>query len=123
MLFLADQDFPGVAVRWLREAGQDVLWARTSMPGQSDAGVILLRVIRLTHDLRAFPERSRGWVFPTGVLRLSTLGSAGNPVAHASHKSPRRKSGDLQRGIPSLTLRACMKPGGEESRRLRSGLV
>jgi len=40
MQFFADEDFPGIAVRWLREAGHDVLWARTSMPGQSDAAVL-----------------------------------------------------------------------------------
>jgi hypothetical protein len=40
MLFLADEDFPGIAVRWLREAGHDVLCTRTSMPGQSDAAVL-----------------------------------------------------------------------------------
>ena len=40
MQFVADEDFPGIAVRWLREAGHDVLWARTSMPGQSDAAVL-----------------------------------------------------------------------------------
>jgi predicted nuclease of predicted toxin-antitoxin system len=40
MLFLADEDFPGIAVRWLRAAGHDVLWARTAMPGQSDAAVL-----------------------------------------------------------------------------------
>ena len=40
MQFLVDEDFPGIAVRWLREAGHDVLWARTSMPGQSDAAVL-----------------------------------------------------------------------------------
>jgi predicted nuclease of predicted toxin-antitoxin system len=37
---LADEDFPGIAVRWLREAGHDVLWARTDMPGQSDAALL-----------------------------------------------------------------------------------
>lgn len=40
MHFLADEDFPGIAVRWLEETGHDVLWARTSMPGQSDAAVL-----------------------------------------------------------------------------------
>jgi predicted nuclease of predicted toxin-antitoxin system len=40
MLFLADEDFPGIAIRWLRAAGHDVLWARTAMPGQSDAAVL-----------------------------------------------------------------------------------
>lgn len=37
MLFLADEDFPGIAVRWLRQAGHDVLWARTDLPGKADA--------------------------------------------------------------------------------------
>jgi hypothetical protein len=40
MLFLADEDFPGIAVRWLREVGHDVLWARTDMPGQADAALL-----------------------------------------------------------------------------------
>ncbi len=40
MLLLADEDFPGIAVRWLRETGHDVLWARTDMPGQSDAALL-----------------------------------------------------------------------------------
>jgi predicted nuclease of predicted toxin-antitoxin system len=37
MLFLADEDFPGIAVHWLRQAGHDVLWARTDLPGKADA--------------------------------------------------------------------------------------
>jgi predicted nuclease of predicted toxin-antitoxin system len=37
MLFLADEDFPGIAVHWLRQAGPDVLWARTDLPGKADA--------------------------------------------------------------------------------------
>lgn len=40
MFFLADEDFPGIAVRWLREAGHDVLWARTDLPGESDASLL-----------------------------------------------------------------------------------
>jgi predicted nuclease of predicted toxin-antitoxin system len=40
MLFLADEDFPGIAVRWLRQAGHDVLWARTDMPGKADAALL-----------------------------------------------------------------------------------
>jgi len=40
MLFLADEDFPGIAVRWLRQAGHDVLWARTDMPGKPDASLL-----------------------------------------------------------------------------------
>ena len=40
MLFLADEDFPGIAVRWLREAGHDVVWARTHMPGDADSALL-----------------------------------------------------------------------------------
>jgi predicted nuclease of predicted toxin-antitoxin system len=40
MLFFADEDFPGLAVRWLREAGHDVVWARTAMPGDADASLL-----------------------------------------------------------------------------------
>jgi hypothetical protein len=31
MLFLADEDFPGLAVRWLREAGHDVVCCMVSV--------------------------------------------------------------------------------------------
>ena len=40
MLFLADEDFPGIAVHWLREAGHDVIWARTHMPGGTDSALL-----------------------------------------------------------------------------------
>ncbi len=40
MLFLADEDFPGIAVRWLRDAGHDVIWARTHMPGKADSELL-----------------------------------------------------------------------------------
>jgi predicted nuclease of predicted toxin-antitoxin system len=59
MQFLADEDFPSIAVRWLREAGHDVLWARTSMPGRSDAAV---RVV-LTCD-KDFGELAFHWGLP-----------------------------------------------------------
>jgi predicted nuclease of predicted toxin-antitoxin system len=40
MLFLADEDFPGIAVRWLVESGHDVVWARTRLPGHTDAHLL-----------------------------------------------------------------------------------
>ena len=40
MLFLADEVFPGLAVRWLREAGHDVVWARTHMPADADSTLL-----------------------------------------------------------------------------------
>ena len=40
MLFLADEDFPGIAVHWLRNAGHDVVWARTHMAGGTDSALL-----------------------------------------------------------------------------------
>jgi predicted nuclease of predicted toxin-antitoxin system len=40
VLFLADEDFPAIAVRWLGDAGHDVVWARTRMPGHSDTELL-----------------------------------------------------------------------------------
>ena len=67
MLFLADEDFPGLAVRWLREAGHDVVWARTAMPGDADASLLAaaqrdFRVI-LTCD-KDFGELAFHWGLP-----------------------------------------------------------
>jgi predicted nuclease of predicted toxin-antitoxin system len=40
MRILANENFPGPAVVGLRTRGHDVLWARTDMPGASDAAVL-----------------------------------------------------------------------------------
>lgn len=73
MLFLADEDFPGIAVRWLREAGHDVVWARTHMPGDADSELLAaaqreLRII-LTRD-KDFGELAFHWGLPasSGVV-------------------------------------------------------
>lgn len=42
MKFLANENFPKIAVDAIRDAGHDVLWARTDMSGESDE-VILQR--------------------------------------------------------------------------------
>ena len=48
MKMLANENFPSLAVTAMRDAGRDVLWARTDIPGSMD-DVILLRV---QEDLR-----------------------------------------------------------------------
>ena len=40
MKILANENFPRVAVEALREAGHDVVWARTDMPGEDDRGIL-----------------------------------------------------------------------------------
>jgi predicted nuclease of predicted toxin-antitoxin system len=40
MRFLADENFPGSAVRELRAAGHDVEWVRETSPGMTDASVL-----------------------------------------------------------------------------------
>jgi predicted nuclease of predicted toxin-antitoxin system len=67
MLFLADEDFPGIAVRWLREAGHDVIWARTHMPAEPDSELLTtaqreFRVV-LTCD-KDFGELAFHWGLP-----------------------------------------------------------
>src|SRR5512134_1592317 len=40
MRILANENFPGAAVVGFRTRGHDVVWARTDMPGVSDAAVL-----------------------------------------------------------------------------------
>jgi predicted nuclease of predicted toxin-antitoxin system len=40
MRFLADENFPGIAVAALIDAGHDVVWIRTAAPGLSDLEII-----------------------------------------------------------------------------------
>ncbi len=40
MRFLADENFPGVAVRALQANGYDLIWIRTTSPGISDPEVL-----------------------------------------------------------------------------------
>lgn len=54
MRFLANENFPGAAVKLLEAAGHDVIWVRTAAPGTSDADVLAWAVreerILLTFD-------------------------------------------------------------------------
>jgi len=40
MRFLANENFPGEAVRALRDEGHDVIWVREVMPGSNDRDVL-----------------------------------------------------------------------------------
>jgi len=40
MRFLANENFPGAAVKLLQSAGHDILWVRTAAPGTSDPDVL-----------------------------------------------------------------------------------
>jgi predicted nuclease of predicted toxin-antitoxin system len=54
MRFLADENFPRVAVTALEKAGHDVVWVRTAAPGSTDPQVLALAIregrILLTFD-------------------------------------------------------------------------
>ncbi len=54
MRFLANENFPGAAVRSIAEAGHDIVWVRTAAPGSADADVLAWAVresrILLTFD-------------------------------------------------------------------------
>jgi len=62
MRFLANENFPGAAVRALRAAGHDVSWIRTAAPGMPDQDVLAWAVreerILLTFD-KDFGEVAR----------------------------------------------------------------
>lgn len=49
MRLLADENFPKAIVNQLREAGHDVLWARTNLAGSSD--LVLLEIAELESRL------------------------------------------------------------------------
>ncbi|MCA9257650.1 MAG: DUF5615 family PIN-like protein [Planctomycetales bacterium] len=69
MKFLANENFPHLAVNGLRSAGYDVIWARTDMTGKAD-DVILQRAqdenrIVVTFD-KDFGELAYRWGLPSG---------------------------------------------------------
>ncbi len=67
MRFLANENFPGAAVKLLEAAGHDVIWVRTAAPGTSDADVLAWAVreerILLTFD-KDFGELARASPLP-----------------------------------------------------------
>jgi predicted nuclease of predicted toxin-antitoxin system len=83
MIYLADENFPGPAIRLLRERGFDVIWIRESSPGITDEEVILKAIdenrVLLTFD-KDFGEMAhvRGLSSSKGVVlfRISTKNPA-----------------------------------------------
>jgi Domain of unknown function (DUF5615) len=73
MRFLANENFPGAAVRMLQTLGRDITWVRTAAPGISDPDVLGWAVrearILLTFD-KDFGELARASALPTacGVI-------------------------------------------------------
>lgn len=70
MRFLADENFPGNAVKSLQAAGHDVKWLRTVLPGMADDAVLALAAgegrILLTFD-KDFGELARNTDLPASV--------------------------------------------------------
>jgi Domain of unknown function (DUF5615) len=78
MRFLANENFPGAAVRALEAAGHDVVWVRTAGPGKPDPDVLAWAMreerILLTFD-KDFGEVARRSALPATcggvVFRMS----------------------------------------------------
>jgi predicted nuclease of predicted toxin-antitoxin system len=75
MRFLANENFPGAAVRAFEEAGHDIVWVRIAAPGISDPDVLAWAAreerILLTFD-KDFGELARTAALPAtcGVVLL-----------------------------------------------------
>ena len=67
MRFLANENFPGAAVKELEAAGHDVVWVRTAAPGTIDSDVLAWAVREertlLTFD-KDFGELARASALP-----------------------------------------------------------
>jgi Domain of unknown function (DUF5615) len=64
MRFLANENFPGTAVKALITAGHDVAWVRNAGPGMSDPDVAATYPVAI---------RSTGMGWATGVGRLGSF--------------------------------------------------
>ena len=75
MRLLADENFPGAAVKALSAAGADIVWVRSAAPGLSDVEVLAWAVrekrILLTFD-KDFGELAKASALPatSGVVLL-----------------------------------------------------
>ena len=91
MRFLANENFPGAAVKMLEVTGHEVVWIRTAAPGMSDADVLAWVIrderILLTFD-KDFGELARSAVLPPtcGVVLfrvpMPRADDAGRHLAH-----------------------------------------
>jgi hypothetical protein len=97
MRFLADENFPAVAVRSLTNAGHDVVWVPEVSPSLSDRDVLALAIretrILLTFD-KNFGEIATTWDFRGDGGRVSGhrrgSGSTSCNEGLHGHRSPRR---------------------------------
>lgn len=90
MRFLANENFPGAAVKVLEAAGHDVVWVRITAPGTGDPDVLAWAIreerILLTFD-KDFGELARASQLPTacGVvlfrMPMPKPGDAGQRLA------------------------------------------
>ena len=70
MRFLADENFPGPAVRALEASGHDVVWVRLVAPGAADAQV-LARASREARILLTFDKDFGEFILPYEAMRQS----------------------------------------------------
>jgi predicted nuclease of predicted toxin-antitoxin system len=91
MRFLANENFPGTAVRELEAAGHDVAWFRTAAPGASDSEILAWTIrerrVLLTFD-KDFGELATKSPLPPGCgvvlfrLPIPRRNQAGRWLAH-----------------------------------------
>lgn len=76
MRFLADENFPGPLVRLLRQAGHDVVWARTDCAGWKDPVLLEFAeseeriLLTLDKDFWQIAVQRRGRLEKSGVVWL-----------------------------------------------------
>ena len=111
MRLLADENFPLPTVRALRQAGHDVKWARTDLPGTDDVALLDLAeadgrvLLTLDKDFWQIAIQRRKAIERSGVilfrvhpatpenitpLVLRTMGAEREWVGHASMVTPDR---------------------------------
>jgi predicted nuclease of predicted toxin-antitoxin system len=84
--FLADENFPGAAVRALRGAGHDVSWVQEEMPGAPDLGVIARAaeesriILTFDKDFGELAFKSAG-IAPAGVVLFRVLAASPDELA------------------------------------------
>ena len=94
MRLLANENFPGAAVRVLEKAGHDIVWVRTAAPGTSDPDVLAWAMregrVLLTFD-KDFGELA-------GVSALPTM------CGVVLFRSPMPRPGDVGRRLAELVM-------------------
>jgi len=89
MRLLADENFPGLAIKALREQGHDVAWVREDSPGSKDIDVLARAQaedrILLTFD-KDFGELAFRWGLPaaSGLVLFRISAPSARYVARAA---------------------------------------